>query len=52
MARNGKLAKTDGRNLSVKVQINGTRIRCICLHEDDGEFTEMDIDDEDLPFDI
>ena len=25
MARNGKLAKTDGRNLAVKVQLNGTR---------------------------
>lgn len=52
MARNGKLAKTDGRNLAVKVQINGTRIRCICLYEDDGDFIEEDVDDEDLPFNI
>lgn len=50
MARNGKLAKTDGRNLAVKVQMNGTRIRCICLYEDDGEFTESELDDNDLPF--
>ena len=52
MARNGKLAKTDGRNLAVKVQINGTRIRCICLYEDDGDFVEEDVEDEDLPFNI
>lgn len=51
MARNGKLAKTDGRHLAVKVQLNGIKTRCICLYEDDGEFLDMEID-EDLPFDI
>lgn len=48
MARNGKLAKTDGRNLTVKTQINGTRTRCVCIYSDDGEFT--DVEDDDLPF--
>lgn len=51
MARSGKLAKKDGRNLAVKVQVNGARIRCICLYEDDGEFLDATSND-DLPFDI
>ncbi|MGN0108387.1 MAG: DUF927 domain-containing protein [Hominilimicola sp.] len=52
MARNSKLAKTDGRNLAVKVQINGARTRCICLYEDDGDFLDAEFDDDDLPFNI
>lgn len=51
MARNGKLAKTDGRHFDVKVSLNGGKPRCVCLYEDDGEFTDVDnVSDEDMPF--
>ena len=52
MARYQKLAKTDGKWHDVKVQIGNTRSRAICLYEDDGDYSDEDLNDEDLPFNV